>query len=77
MEFQDLGVTITDKVAVVEIQRPPNNFFNTGLINDLADLRASLEAALDDAKSLLRAQLDTSLVTLAQQIEATLILLPR
>lgn len=47
------------------------------LINELADSRASLDAALDDAKAVLRALLDTSLVTLAQQVEATLILLPR
>ncbi len=34
--FGDLGVTINNKVAEVEIQRPPNNFFDTQLIKDLA-----------------------------------------
>ena len=37
MEYQDLEITTNDHVAVVEIQRPPNNFFDTELINELAD----------------------------------------
>ena len=37
MAYQDLEITKDQHVAVVEIQRPPNNFFDTQLINDLAD----------------------------------------
>lgn len=39
----DIGVTMQDKVAVVELQRGPNNFFDTGLINELADIFESFE----------------------------------
>ena len=34
MAYQDLEITKDQQVAVVEIQRPPNNFFDTQLIND-------------------------------------------
>ena len=37
MAYQDLEITKDQHVAIVEIQRPPNNFFDTQLINDLAD----------------------------------------
>lgn len=37
MQYDDLGITVDNKVAVVEIQRPPNNFFDVALINNLAD----------------------------------------
>ena len=36
MQYDDLGITMDDKVAVVEIQRPPNNFFDVSLIRNLA-----------------------------------------
>ncbi|MEM8769304.1 MAG: enoyl-CoA hydratase/isomerase family protein [Pseudomonadota bacterium] len=49
--MSDLGVTITDHVAEVEIQRPPNNFFDTELINDLADTFESFEAG-DDVRAI-------------------------
>ena len=32
MEYPDLGISIDNYVAVVEMQRPPNNFFDTELI---------------------------------------------
>jgi hypothetical protein len=47
------------------------------LINEMADLRSSLVAALVAAKASLRTELDGSLLRLAGQIEATLVLLPR
>ncbi len=47
------------------------------LVNEMADLRESLNASLDAAKAALRLELDGSLLRLAGQIEATLILLPR
>ncbi len=37
MQYDDLGISVDNKVAVVEIQRPPNNFFDTALINNRAD----------------------------------------
>lgn len=49
--MSDLGVTITNRVAEVEIQRPPNNFFDTDLINDLATTFASFEAG-DDVRAI-------------------------
>lgn len=43
--FADLGVDIGDDfVATVEIQRPPNNFFDQDLIAQLADCFESLDA---------------------------------
>jgi enoyl-CoA hydratase/carnithine racemase len=35
--YGDVGVSLNDHVAVVEIQRPPHNFFDHMLIKDLAD----------------------------------------
>ena len=35
--YGDVGVSLKDHVAVVEIQRPPHNFFDHMLIKDLAD----------------------------------------
>ena len=43
MAYQDLEITKDQHVAVVEIQRPPNNFFDTQLINDLADCFESFD----------------------------------
>ena len=36
MPFDDIEITREGHVAVVEIQRPPNNFFDAGLVGDLA-----------------------------------------
>jgi len=36
-DYADLGVTLENHVATVEIQRPPHNFFSYGLIQALAD----------------------------------------
>lgn len=43
--FDDLGVTLSDHVAVVEIQRPPHNFFSFDLIQSIA---SCFEALGDD-----------------------------
>lgn len=51
MADTDLDVNVQNKVAVVEIQRPPNNFFDTKLINDLADVFASFDEA-DEARAI-------------------------
>ena len=43
--FGDLAVTIGDAhVALAEIRRPPNNFFDQVLIADLADAFEALDA---------------------------------
>ena len=36
MPYQDIEISRTGHVALVEIQRPPNNFFDVDLITDLA-----------------------------------------
>jgi len=42
--FGDIGVELNDHVAVVEIQRPPHNFFNQQLITSIADAFEALDA---------------------------------
>src|SRR4030095_3649695 len=37
MKYGDVEVTLTGHVALVEIQRPPNNFFDVQLINSLGE----------------------------------------
>ena len=44
---QGLSVTIANHVAIVEIRRPPNNFFDFSLIRQIADTYESLDN--DDA----------------------------
>ena len=44
MEFEDLEVTRDGHVALVEIQRPPNNFFDVHLINAMGDAFEALDA---------------------------------
>ena len=42
--FQDLGVTLEEgNIAVVEIQRPPHNFFDVDLIDAIADAYEALD----------------------------------
>ena len=36
-EYADIEVTLNDHVAVIEIQRPPYNFFDLSLIQQIAD----------------------------------------
>ena len=56
MKFEDLEVTRTGHVALVEIQRPPNNFFDVRLINDLGDAFESLDADANVRALVLAAQ---------------------
>ena len=43
--LRDLTVEIGDDfVAVVEIHRPPNNYFDVGLVNDLVGVYRELDA---------------------------------
>src|SRR3982074_3060177 len=43
MAYQDIGVDIAGYVATVEIRRPPNNFFDLSLINQIADAFEELD----------------------------------
>jgi enoyl-CoA hydratase/carnithine racemase len=45
MNYDGIGITIENYVAVVEIQRGPNNFFDTQMIEDLADAFGKMEAS--------------------------------
>ena len=40
--LNDLLITLDDNVAMIEIQRPPHNFFDVDLIRTLADALTSL-----------------------------------
>ncbi len=35
--FKDIGISTDGPVGIVEIQRPPHNFFDNSLINQIAD----------------------------------------
>ncbi len=43
MRYGDIEVTRDGNVAQLEVQRPPNNFFDVDLINDMADAFEELE----------------------------------
>jgi len=47
MKYGDVEVTKDGHVAVVEIHRPPNNFFDTALINSIGDAFDALDADTD------------------------------
>ena len=51
MQYEDIEITRDGHVAIVEIQRPPNNFFDVGLITDLASAFEALDQA-DDCRAL-------------------------
>jgi len=44
MAYTDIGVDIAGFVGTVEIRRPPNNFFDLSLINQIADAFEELDA---------------------------------
>lgn len=56
MTAQDIAITVDRHVATIEIRRPPYNFFDTGLIRQIAECaplgllatRATLRAGLAD-----------------------------
>src|SRR3954453_14026597 len=43
-QYKDIGVALSGHVATIEIQRPPNNFFDIVLINSIADALEALDA---------------------------------
>ena len=50
--YQDIGVTTDGRVGIVEIRKPPNNFFDVALINQIADALEAFDAN-DDVRSVL------------------------
>jgi enoyl-CoA hydratase/carnithine racemase len=44
MAYNDIGVDIAGYVATIEIRRPPHNFFDVALINEIADALDALDA---------------------------------
>jgi enoyl-CoA hydratase/carnithine racemase len=48
MAYKDIGVTTDGPVTIVEIQRPPNNFFDIALIHQIADAFEAADA--DDSQ---------------------------
>ena len=42
-KFKDISVSIKQHLAYVEINRPPNNFFDANLIQQIADAYESLD----------------------------------
>ncbi len=56
MQYGDVEVTRNGHVAVLEIQRGPNNFFDTQLINSLGDAFDALDADPECRASVLCAQ---------------------
>ena len=53
MQYDDIGIEIDaqNKVAVVEIQKGPNNFFDVGMINNLADAFTEFDQG-DDVRAI-------------------------
>lgn len=56
LDTQDLGVSIANHVATVEIRRPPHNFFDISLIQQIADTYEKLDALVDCRAILLCAE---------------------
>ncbi len=54
--FKDIGVEKTGHVALVEIRRPPNNFFDIALIKEIADAFEVLDADAECRTLVLAAQ---------------------
>lgn len=42
--YKDIGTAITDRVGMVEIRKPPNNFFDVALIHQIADAFEAFDA---------------------------------
>jgi enoyl-CoA hydratase/carnithine racemase len=54
--FKDIGVEKSGHVALVEIRRPPNNFFDVALIKEIADAFEALDADTECRALVLAAQ---------------------
>ena len=56
MQFGDVHVSLDNHVALVEIQRPPHNFFDVALIENLADAFEAMDNNSDCRALVLAAQ---------------------
>ena len=56
MEHEDIGVSMDGHVATVEIRRPPNNFFDIALIQEIASALEALDEDGDCRAVVLAAQ---------------------
>ncbi len=54
--YTDIAVSLTDHVGLVEIRKPPNNFFDVSLIRQIADAFEAFDADPDCRAILLAAQ---------------------
>ena len=54
--FKDIGVEKTGHVALIEIRRPPNNFFDIALIQEIATALEALDENVDCRAVVLAAQ---------------------
>lgn len=50
--YEDIGVATDGRVGIVEIRKPPNNFFDVALINQIADALEAFDAD-DQVRSVL------------------------
>ena len=51
-EFSELTIKLTDHVALIEINRPPNNFFDYILIGQIADALTDLDK-IDECRAII------------------------
>ena len=42
--YKDIGTAVTDRVGMIEIRKPPNNFFDVALIHQIADAAEAFDA---------------------------------
>ena len=55
-KFTDIGVEKVGHVGIIEIQRPPLNFFDVSLINQIADALEQFDKDIEIRASVLAAQ---------------------
>ena len=51
-EYEDIAIEVKDYIAKITIQRPPNNFFDSFLIQQIADAYEELDK-IDDCRVIL------------------------
>src|SRR3974377_2289287 len=54
--YKDIGVEKHDHVGLIEIRRPPLNFFDVSLINQIADALEEFDGDIEIRSSVLAAQ---------------------
>src|SRR5258708_39177721 len=55
-KYKDIGVETKGHVGIIEIQRPPLNFFDISLINQIADALEDFDRDIEIRASVLAAQ---------------------